>query len=102
MPRADRPLPFTARVANHEDATPKRAPPTLKKRVRAGEVSYRSHALRLAQVHSPVSKHLFEVRQTDRFLLPGQLHRIAELRRSAIPFHRRDAEIGRRRDSQIV
>ncbi len=35
MPRADRALPFTARVAKHRDATPKCAPPTLKKRVGA-------------------------------------------------------------------
>ncbi len=35
MPRADRALPFTARVAKHEGATPKCAPPTLKKRVGA-------------------------------------------------------------------
>lgn len=35
MPRADRALPFTARVAKHKDAIPKCAPPTLKKRVGA-------------------------------------------------------------------
>jgi len=35
MPRADRSLPFTARVAKHEGATPKCSPPTLKKRVGA-------------------------------------------------------------------
>ncbi len=35
MPRADRTLPFTAHVAKHGDATPKCAPPTLKKRVGA-------------------------------------------------------------------
>jgi integrase len=35
MPRADRALTFTARVAKHEGATPKCAPPTLKKRVGA-------------------------------------------------------------------
>ncbi len=35
MPRADRALPFTARVAKHEGANPKCAPPTLKKRVGA-------------------------------------------------------------------
>ena len=35
MPRADRALPFTARVEKHKDATPKCAPPTLKKRVGA-------------------------------------------------------------------
>lgn len=33
MPRADRALPFTARVAKHEGASPKCTPPTLKKRV---------------------------------------------------------------------
>ena len=35
MPRADRALPFTARVFKHKDANPKCAPPTLKKRVGA-------------------------------------------------------------------
>ncbi|MES3106926.1 site-specific integrase [Sphingomonas aurantiaca] len=35
MPRADRALTFTARVAKHGDANPKCAPPTLKKRVGA-------------------------------------------------------------------
>ena len=35
MTRADRALPFRARVAKHRDATPKCAPPTLKKRVGA-------------------------------------------------------------------
>jgi len=38
---------------------------------RDGEVSGRYRELPIAPVHSPVSKHQFEARQTARCLLPG-------------------------------
>lgn len=69
---------------------------------RDGQVSGRYRELRLAPAHSPIAKQQFEARQTARCLPPGQLHRIAESRRSEIPFHRKDTKVGRLRDSRIA